>query len=106
MSKKINTLKELEVALKLNKFVILDFYADWCGPCKMYSPIFNDVAKERNDVKMFSIDVDNADQNLVEKFDVSSIPTTVAFKEGKEVKRFSGHVYKEELNKFIDGIKK
>lgn len=87
--------------LKSNIPVIVDIWAPWCGPCRMYSPIIDDVAKEyEGKIKFVKI---NADENesTVMKFNVSSIPTTLLIKKG-ELKAMSvGAVPKESLKKWI-----
>ena len=82
-----------EEVLNSDKTVLIDFYADWCGPCKMFSPIIESVAEENEDVKVVKIDVDNA-QDLAIKYQVMSIPTIVVIKNGKEVNRNVGVVSK------------
>ena len=72
-----------------DKVVLLDFYADWCGPCRMLAPIIEDIAEERSDVKVCKINVD--DENaLAMSFQISSIPTVVIIEGGKIKGRFSG----------------
>ena len=88
-----------EVLEESNK-VLVDFYADWCGPCKMLSPIVEDVAKEVENVKFVKINVDEA-QDLAIKYNIMSIPTLVLIKEGKEVNRVVGLVSKSELMEII-----
>ena len=76
---------------------LIDFYADWCGPCKMMSPIIDEVAKELDGkVKVGKINIDE-NQDLAMQFNVMSIPTIIAFKNGKPDKRFVGVRDKEEL---------
>lgn len=74
--------------------VIVDFYADWCGPCKMVSPILEEIAYQQNDIKIAKLDVD-AHPMLARQFDVMSIPTIIAFKGGKEYKRRIGFANKQ-----------
>ena len=69
--------------------VLVDFYADWCGPCKTLGPILDQLSQEVSNVKFIKVDVD-ASQTLAAKFSVTSIPTVVILKEGKEVNRFVG----------------
>ena len=72
------------------KLVLVDFWAEWCAPCKMMLPILNDVAvSSDDDFKVAKVDVDK-NQALAQKYGVRSIPTLVAFKDGKEVARFVG----------------
>ena len=69
--------------------VLLDFYADWCGPCRMVSPIVDEIAEERDDIVVGKINVD-AEPELAEAFGVISIPTLVVLKDGQIVNRVSG----------------
>ena len=82
--------------LNSEKVVLVDFYADWCGPCKMLSPIVEKVAEENSDIKVVKINVDNA-QDLAMKYQVMSIPTLVVIKNGKEINRHVGLIDKEEI---------
>ena len=70
--------------------LLLDFFATWCGPCRMLSPILDEIGEEHPDVKICKVDVDNAPA-LAEKFSIESIPTVVFFKDGKPVKQFVGY---------------
>ena len=71
------------------KTVLLDFYADWCGPCRMVAPIIEEIAKERDDIVVGKINVDEEDE-LAGKFGVYSIPTLVVMKGGKIVSQEAG----------------
>lgn len=79
--------------------VIVDFYADWCGPCKMLAPIFEEVGKESNDVKFVKLNVDEI-QSAARNNAVTSIPTLILFENGEEVKRHVGFISKNDLIKF------
>ena len=68
--------------------VLIDFYADWCGPCRMLAPIIEDIAEERSDVKVCKINVDD-EKALAMSFQISSIPTVVIIEGGKIKERFS-----------------
>lgn len=76
--------------------VIVDFYADWCGPCRMMSPIIDKIAEELQGVKVGKVNVDN-NQDLASQYDVMSIPTILIFKDGKVAKTFIGVTDKEEI---------
>ncbi|CAM4263244.1 thioredoxin [Erysipelothrix inopinata] len=81
--------------------VLVDFYADWCGPCKMISPILAELSETLDGkAKIVKVDVD-AEGELAQRFDVMSIPTLVLFKDGKPVDRKTGFMPKPELEKFI-----
>ena len=74
-----------EEVLKTEGKVLVDFYADWCGPCKMMSPIIDDIANEvEGKVKVGKVNVDN-NQELAIEYDVMSIPTIIVFENGKPV---------------------
>ncbi len=79
---------DIEV-LQSDKTVLLDFWADWCGPCRMLAPTIHEIADERPDIKVGKVNVDN-DPSLAEKFGVFSIPTLIIFKEGKVVSQTAG----------------
>ncbi len=76
--------------------VLVDFYADWCGPCKMVSPIVDEIAEERTDIKVGKVNVDDC-QQLAMGLGIVSIPTLIVFKDGKETARIVGYRPKEEI---------
>lgn len=80
--------------------VLVDFYADWCGPCKMLAPILEDVAKELPNLKIVKINVDSA-QTLSQQYGVMSIPTVYLFDGGMNVGRFVGVKSKDEIIDFV-----
>ena len=86
-----------EEVLKAEGKVLVDFYADWCGPCRMMSPVIDDIAKELDGkVKVGKVNVDN-NQELAIKYDVMSIPTIMVFEKGNPVKTFVGVTDKQEM---------
>lgn len=72
-----------------DKPVLLDFYADWCGPCQIVSPIIDEIAEERNDIVVGKVNVD-ASPDLAAEFGIYSIPTLVVIKDGKVHNKVSG----------------
>ena len=81
---------------------MIDFYADWCGPCKMFSPIFEKVSSQIEDVKFVRINVDE-EQDLATKYKAYSIPYIVLIENGEVIKSHTGLLYEQELNEFIKG---
>ncbi len=80
---------------------LVDFYADWCGPCKMMSPIIDEIAEEISTVNVGKVNVDD-NIPLAEKFGIMSIPAIFVFKDGQVSKSFVGVTSKEELIKAIN----
>ena len=86
--------------LNSNKPVLLDFYADWCGPCRMVGPIVSEIANERNDVKVGKINVDEQPE-LAAQFQVMSIPMLAVIKNGKLENRVVGYRPKEQIEAML-----
>lgn len=86
--------------LKSNKTVLIDFYADWCGPCKVFSPIVESVAQENENIKVVKVNVDN-EQELAIIYQIMSLPTVVVIKNGQEVDRSIGMVSKSQLLELV-----
>jgi len=83
--------------LETKGIVLVDFYADWCGPCRMLSPVIEDLSKELDGkVKIFKVNVD-IDDALSDNFNIFTIPALVVFKDGKEVNRATGYKTKEKI---------
>ena len=87
--------------LKSDKKVLVDFWASWCGPCRMLSPIIDEVAKSTDKVKIGKVNVDE-ESDLATKFAVMSIPTLILFENGKPVKQIVGVQSKEAILKMIE----
>lgn len=78
---------------------VVDFYATWCGPCKMFTPIFEEVAKDNN-FKFVRVNVDE-NSDIAREYGVMSIPTVILFENGSEVKRNVGFMNKNEFIEFL-----
>lgn len=78
---------------------VIDFYADWCGPCKMFVPIFEDMSNNY-DFNFVKLNVDNY-SDIARKYGVMSIPTVILFENGVEKKRFTGFMSKDDFNEFL-----
>ncbi len=80
--------------------VLVDFYADWCGPCKMLTPVLEEIDQELKDVSIYKVNVDN-NQELASEFGVQSIPNLIVFQDGKAVDQMVGFTPKEEIIKHL-----
>ena len=97
--------KEFESATK-EGLVLVDFFASWCGPCRMMAVILEDVQKElEGKVEIYKVDVDN-DEKLARSFGIMSIPTLILFENGKEVEKHIGLWQKEDLIDIINSYLK
>ena len=97
MSKQITSSEFKKEVLESKEPVLVDFYADWCGPCRMLGPIMEEISKEH---KVFKINTDD-EQDLAMEYGIMSIPCVIAFKDGKEINRSVGLVDKDTILNLI-----
>lgn len=93
---KVNSDNFDEEVLNCDKTVLIDFYADWCGPCKMFAPIIDEVANENQNIKVVKINIDD-NQDIAAKYQIMSIPTLVIVRNGNEVARSVGVIDKDKI---------
>ncbi len=84
-----------------NGVTLVDFYADWCGPCKMLSPILEELSKEYPNITFVKVNCDN-DIKLAERFGIMSIPAMYMFKDGTQIANTGGYRPKDDMKDFID----
>lgn len=90
--------------LNNDKLVIIDFFATWCVPCQMLTPILSEVDKEVSEVEIFKVNVDENQETAI-RYNITSVPTLIFIKDGSEVERQVGLIEKEELKAIIDNLK-
>lgn len=101
MALKITKENFQDEVLQSSEPVLIDFWAEWCSPCRMLAPIVDEIAEESNGIKIGKINVDE-ERELALKFSVNSIPMLVLFKDGKSVAQTVGVQSKEEILKMIE----
>lgn len=90
------TLDNFDEVIKSNDTVLVDFYAVWCGPCKMMSPVIDEIAEENPQVTVGKCDVDEAEE-IAMRYGIMSIPTIIVFKGGEVAKTFVGVTAKDAI---------
>lgn len=99
--KHVNT-AEFDALLADGKTILVDFFATWCGPCKMLAPVLEQVAPDYPEVEFVKIDVDN-DPDLARRYGVNVIPTLFVIKNGEVTANTKGYMDADELRAFVDG---
>lgn len=100
MLKHINTVEEFDASINQG-LVLVDFFATWCGPCRMISPLLEEIAEEKQDLTVLKIDVDELG-TLAARYFIQSIPTLMLFKDGKRIETRVGYQNKNQLLAFIN----
>lgn len=91
-----------EQVLNSKGLTIVDFWAPWCGPCKMFGPIFEGISKTNSDIRFCKLNVDEDNEDISKKLGVMSIPTIILFKDGEEIKRNIGFMDEDSLINFLE----
>ena len=101
MAKEIGAKEFKELVLNADKPVIVDFFATWCGPCRMLAPVLDDLAKDASgSFEVYKVDIDK-DRALAIEYGVMSIPTIIAFQGGKQINKHIGYATKDQLKKMV-----
>ncbi len=95
----IQNVEEFDALIKGEKPVLVDFFATWCGPCKMFAPTFDEFAADHNEIECVKVDVDQC-RELAIRFGIMSIPTIILIKNGEAAKKNIGTLDLEELEDF------
>ena len=104
MARIINKEEFENEVLKLEKLVLVDFFATWCGPCQMLAPVLEELSKESQDFEIVKIDIDQERELAIEN-EIEFVPTVVIYKNGKEIDRMTGVMDKTEILEKIEQYK-
>lgn len=99
--REINQSEFFELITDHSGRILIDFFATWCGPCKMFLPILEKTTADRTDVSVCKLDVENANEACV-KYNVQSVPTLILFDDGVEIARHVGTMSRPELEIFLE----
>lgn len=99
------TMENFETAVEQHEMVLLDFWAEWCQPCKMLAPVFEEMAKHNPDIYFGKVNTEKS-QDLAAAFQVRSVPTLMAFKRGELVFEQAGLLNPNQLTQLLDGLRK
>ena len=104
MVEQISSVAEFDAVLNGNKSVFVDFFATWCGPCKMVGPVVEKISETETDVKFVKVDVDEVGE-LAQRYGIMSIPALMAFREGEKVGEIVGFAPEPQLKALADKAK-
>lgn len=93
----------IKAEISSGRIVVVDFYADWCGPCKRLKPVLEEASSECSSALFAAFDIDS-DMNYVSEMGISSVPTVCVFKDGNEVERINGTFPKSHIVNIINGL--
>lgn len=96
--------QNIEELLSSNSAVVIDFWADWCAPCRMIGPIVEELSKDNSDIIIGKLDI-MENKRASARYNVTSIPTIIYFKDGKEIERTRGVLPKVKIQQVINSIK-
>jgi thioredoxin 1 len=98
------TMTDFDSTIQDNSIVLIDFWAEWCGPCRMFAPWYEEASQEHTDVVFAKVDTE-AEQALAGSFGIRSIPTLMAFRDGILLYKEAGALPKDALNQLVDQVK-
>lgn len=102
MQSTVMSFNEFEKILSDNKLVFVDFFASWCGPCKMFAPVVEQISQKYDDrVTVLKVDIDE-NSEIAEKYSIQSVPTSILFKGGDAVERVSGMIPARQCSSLIE----
>lgn len=102
MQSTVMSFNEFEKILSDNKLVFVDFFASWCGPCKMFTPVVEQISQKYDDrVTVLKVDIDE-NSEIAEKYSIQSVPTSILFKGGDAVERVSGMIPASQCSSLIE----
>lgn len=93
-----------EEILDSKGLAVIDCWAPWCGPCKMFGPVFEEVSNELKNIKFYKLNTEENNEDILNDLGIMSIPTIILFKDGKELKRTMGFMDKDSLIEFLGDI--
>lgn len=97
----IQNINDFKNLILVNTNVIVNFYSEWCGPCKMITPIFEKISKNKKDITFIKINI-NKSLDITKEYNILSVPTLIYYKNSKEIARNVGFLSEEQINTFLN----